>query len=191
MSSASSFHVIRSIPYVGGPRGCRCPMTRRHPMSASALRLAVPLHSLSYRCVSVRIHCTSRLGTAMPSLFHPPLVHSFPCQSQRVLSFSILVPATPVLSVSSRVEAPLYESYPSRFSALQHAAFLFHLAALPVLPVVPYLRIVGHVVSPRFRLLPTRSGPCRCCAIGTGRAGHRSPATRARSPRPWGSSRGC
>ena len=156
MSSASSFHVIRSIPYVGGPRGCRCPMTRRHPMSASALRLAVPLHSLSYRCVAVRIHCTSALGT----------------------------------SVSPRVEAPLYESYPSRFSALQHAAFLFHLAALPVLPVVPYLRIVGHVVSPRFRLLPTRSGPCRCCATGTDRAGDRSPATRARSPRPWGSSRG-
>lgn len=151
-------------------------MTRRHPMSASALRLAVPLHSLSYRCVSVRIHCTSCLGTAKPSPLSSIL---FRRQSQRVLS------------VSSRVEAPLYESYPSRFSALQHAAFLFHLAALPVLPVVPYLRIVGHVVSPRFRLLPTRSGPCRCCAIGTGRAGHRSPATRARSPRPWGSSRGC
>lgn len=106
MSSASSFHVIRSIPYVGGPRGCRCPMTRRHPMSASALRLAVPLHSLSYRCVAVRIHCTSCLGTAKPSLFHPPLVHSFPCQSQRILSLSILIPATRFLSVSSRVEAP-------------------------------------------------------------------------------------
>lgn len=91
MSSASSFHVIRSIPYVGGPRGCRCPMTRRHPMSASALRLAVPLHSLSYRCVSVRIHCTSRLGTAMPSPISSIL---FRRQSQRVLS------------VSPRVEAP-------------------------------------------------------------------------------------
>lgn len=181
MSSASSFHVIRSIPYVGGPRGCRCPMTRRHPMSASALRLAVPLHSLSYRCVSVRIHCTSRLGTAMPSLFHPPLVHSFPCQSQRVLSLSILIPATRFLSLS-----PLVLAFPSHCVS----QFLYS-AALPVLPVVPYLRIVGHVVSPRFRLLPTRSGPCRCCAIGTGRAGHRSPATRARSPRPWGSSRGC
>lgn len=174
MSSASSFHVIRSIPYVGGPRGCRCPMTRRHPMSASALRLAVPLHSLSYRCVSVRIHCTSRLGTAIASL-----VYSFPPP----------VAACPFRLTSRR--GPSHISYPSRFSALQHAAFLFHLAALPVLPVVPYLRIVGHVVSPRFRLLPTRSGPCRCCAIGTGRAGHRSPATRARSPRPWGSSRGC
>lgn len=85
---------------------------------------------------------------------------------------------------------PSHISYPSRFSALQHAAFPFHLAALPVLPVVPYLRIVGHVVSPRFRLPPTRSGPCRCCATGTGRAGDRSPATRARSPRPWGSSQG-
>ena len=133
MSSASSFHVIRSIPYVGGPRGCRCPMTRRHPMSASALRLAVPLHSLSYRCVSVRIHCTSRLGTAMPSLFHPPLVHSFPLPvaacpfllnsspsntgpfrfisrrgpSVRIVSLSVQRPSTRCLSFPSRSFAGL------------------------------------------------------------------------------------
>ena len=108
----------------GGPRGCRCPMTRRHPMSASALRLAVPLHSLSYRCVAVRIHCTSALGTAIASL-----VYSFPPP----------VAACPFRLTSRR--GPSHISYPSRFSALQHAAFPFHLAALPVLPVVPYLRI--------------------------------------------------
>ena len=191
MSSASSFHVIRSIPYVGGPRGCRCPMTRRHPMSASALRLAVPLHSLSYRCVSVRIHCTSRLGTAMPSLFHPPLVHSFPLP---VAACPFLLNSSPsntgpfrfisrrgpsVRIVSLSVQRPSTRcfSFPSRsFAGLTRGA------------VSAYM---GRAVSPLWRPPPTRSGPCRCCAIGTGRAGHRSPATRARSPRPWGSSRGC
>lgn len=159
--------------------------------SQSPPRIALPFHLPSYRCVSVRIHCTSRLGTAMPSLFHPPLVHSFPLP---VAACPFLLNSSPSNTGPFRFisrRGPSHISYPSRFSALQHAAFPFPLAASPVLPVVPYLRIVGHVVSPRFRLLPTRSGPCRCCAIGTGRAGHRSPATRARSPRPWGSSRGC
>lgn len=153
MSSASSFHVIRSVPYVGGPRGCRCPMTRRHPMSASALRLAVPLHSLSYRCVAVRIHCTSALGTAASR----PLAH--------IISLSVQRPSTRCFSFPSR-----------SFAGLTRGA------------VSAYM---GRAVSPLWRPPPTRSGPCRCCAIGTGRAGHRSPATRARSPRPWGSSRGC
>ena len=100
MSSASSFHVIRSIPYVGGPRGCRCPMTRRHPMSASALRLAVPLHSLSYRCVAVRIHCTSALGTSVsprveaPRTYHIPL-GSAPFNTLLFLSISQLCRSYP------------------------------------------------------------------------------------------------
>lgn len=172
MSSASSFHVIRSIPYVGGPRGCRCPMTRCHPMSASALRLAVPLHSLSYRCVAVRIHCTSALGTALSRLF-------FSAASRSVSFPSHLAsrPLAHIISLSVQRPSTRCFSFPSRsFAGLTRGA------------VSAYM---GRAVSPLWRPPPTRSGPCRCCAIGTGRAGHRSPATRARSPRPWGSSRGC
>lgn len=53
---------------------------------------------------------------------------------------------------------------------------------------VSAMRVAGVTPQPSP---PTRSDPCRCCATGTGRAGDRSQAIRARSPRPWGSSRGC
>lgn len=147
------------------------------PSSYERIR-AAPRDSSPFPFVSVRFGA------------NPLHVVSWHCQAiaSLVYSFPPPVAACPFRLISRR--GPSHISYPSRFSALQHAAFPFHLAALPVLPVVPYLRIVGHVVSPRFRLLPTRSGPCRCCATGTDRAGDRSPATRARSPRPWGSSRG-
>ena len=100
-----------------------------------------------------------------------PYRDSFPFQSQRVLSLSILVPATPVLSISLRIATSLIRS----------------LAGLTRGAVSAY---VGHAAS-LGRPPPTRSGPCRCCATGTGRAVRRSRAIRARSPRPWGSSRGC
>ena len=106
---------------------------------------------------------------ANPQLVHSPLRSPLTCAAFRIHLIAIRFTLIPCQFVTARIP----------------------LAASPVLPVVPYLRIVGHVVSPRFRLPPTRSGPCRCCATGTGRAGDRSPATRARSPRPWGSSRGC
>ena len=99
--------------------------------SQSPPRIALSFHLPSYRCVAVRIHCTSCLGTAKPSLFHPPLVHSFPCQSQRVLSLSILIPATRFLSLS-----PLVLAFPSHCVS----QFLYS-AASPVLPAVPYLRM--------------------------------------------------
>lgn len=173
-----------------GPGNRRGPMTRCHPMSASPRRIALPFHLPSYRCVSVRIHCTSRLGTAMPSLFHPPLVHSFPLP---VAACPFLLNSSPsntgpfrfisrrgpsVRIVSLSVQRPSTRclSFPSRsFAGLTRGA------------VSAYM---GRAVSPRFRLPPTRGGPFRCCATGTGRAGDRSPATRARSPRPWGSSQG-
>ena len=128
------------------------------------------------------------------SSFSSPLV-SVRCGANplHVVSWHCLAIASPVysllvISVSSRVEAPLYESYPSRLNALLHSAFPSRsLAGLTRGAVSAY---VGHAAS-LGRPPPTRSGPCRCCAIGTGRAGDRSPATRARSPRPWGSSRGC
>lgn len=106
---------------------------------------------------------------ANPQLVHSPLRSPLTCAAFRIHLIAIRFTLIPCQFVTARIP----------------------LAASPVLPVVPYLRIVGHVVSPRFRLPPTRSGPFRCCATGTGRAGDRSPATRARSPRPWGSSRGC
>lgn len=114
MSSASSFHVIRSVPYVGGPRGCRCPMTRRHPMSASALRLAVPLHSLSYRCVAVRIHCTSALGTSVsprveaPRTYHIPL-GSAPFNTLLFLSISQLCRSYPWCRIGGNLTKALFD----------------------------------------------------------------------------------
>lgn len=86
-------------------------------------------------------------------------------------------PLAHIISLSVQRPSTRCLSFPSRsFAGLTRGA------------VSAYM---GRAVSPLWRPPPTRSGPCRCCAIGTGRAGHRSPATRARSPRPWGSSRGC
>lgn len=86
-------------------------------------------------------------------------------------------PSVRIVSLSVQRPSTRCFSFPSRsFAGLTRGA------------VSAYM---GRAVSPLWRPPPTRSGPCRCCAIGTGRAGHRSPATRARSPRPWGSSRGC
>lgn len=158
--------------------------------SQSPPRIALPFHLPSYRCVAVRIHCTSRLGTAMPSLFHPPLVHSFPLP---VAACPFLLNSSPsntgpfrfisrrgpsVRIVSLSVQRPSTRclSFPSRsFAGLTRGA------------VSAY---VGHSAS-LGRPPPTRSGPCHCCATGTDRAVRRSLAILARSPRPWGSSRGC
>lgn len=113
----------------------------------------------------------------------------------------------PFLSVASRSV-----SFPSQFYSQQYRSFPFHLASRSLctnrIPLGSLQRAsipsrsfagltrgavsayVGHSAS-LGRPPPTRSGPCHCCATGTDRAVRRSPAIRARSPRPWGSSRGC
>lgn len=136
--------------------------SRPHEPLSSYERITAP-YCTSFPSPLVSVRCG-----ANPQLVHSPLRSPLTCAAFRIHLIAIRFTLIPCQFVTARIP----------------------LAASPVLPVVPYLRIVGHVVSPRFRLPPTRSGPCRCCATGTGRAGDRSPATRARSPRPWGSSQG-
>lgn len=159
-------------------------MTRRQPMSASLPYVAIPFHLPSYRYVAVRIRCAS-VGTKRLYSISFRSYHSessqFRCQSQRVLSVSchcrhrLASPsrshALHFLSISLRIATSLFRS----FAGLTRGA------------VSAY---VGHSAS-LGRPPPTRSGPCRCCATGTGRAVRRNRAIRARSPRSWGSSRGC
>ena len=90
----------------------------------AAPRGSSPFPFVSVRCGANPLHVSSWHCLAIASL-----VYSFPPP----------VAACPFRLTSRR--GPSHISYPSRFSALQHAAFPFHLAALPVLPVVPYLRI--------------------------------------------------
>lgn len=79
--------------------------------SQSPPRIALPFHLPSYRCV-VRCESTARRVLALPSHRYSTLLLSIPfrCQSQRVLSLSILIPATRFLSLS-----PLRISLPSLF----------------------------------------------------------------------------
>lgn len=123
---------------------------------------ANPLHVSSWHCLSHRL---SRLffSAASRSVSFPS--HLASRSLAHIIFLSVQRPSTRCFSFPSR-----------SFAGLTRGA------------VSAYM---GRAVSPLWRPPPTRSGPCRCCAIGTGRAGHRSPATRARSPRPWGSSRGC
>ncbi len=75
---------------------------------------------------------------------NPLHVVSWHCQAIAIPPSSCPFLSVPVVACPFRLTSrrgPSHISYPSRFSALQHAAFPFHLAALPVLPVVPYLRI--------------------------------------------------
>lgn len=126
---------------------------------------ANPLHVASWHCHAIAI---------------PPSSCPFLSVTSRSVSFPSHLASRPlahIISLSVQRPSTRCFSFPSRsFAGLTRGA------------VSAYM---GRAVSPLWRPPPTRSGPCRCCAIGTGRAGHRSPATRARSPRPWGSSRGC
>ena len=148
------------------------------PSSYERIRVAPrgssPFPFVSVRCGANPLHVSSWHCLAIASLVYsfPPPVAACPFRltsrrgpSVRIVSLSVQRPSTRCLSFPSR-----------SFAGLTRGA------------VSAYM---GRAVSPLWRPPPTRSGPCRCCAIGTGRAGHRSPATRARSPRPWGSSRGC
>lgn len=127
---------------------------------------ANPLHVASWHCQAIAIPPSS-----CPFLSVPVAACPFPLNSNPSNTVPFPLAACPRLSIPLRIAISLFRS----FAGLTRSA------------VSAY---VGHSAS-LGRPPPTRSGPCRCCAIGTGRAGHRSPATRARSPRPWGSSRGC
>lgn len=169
---------------MGGPRSRRGPMTRRHPMSASPRRLALHFHLPSYRCVAVRIRCAS-VGTkrlySISFRSHHSESSQFRCQSQRVLSVSCHCRHR--LASPSRSHALHFLPISLRIAT----SLIRSLAGLTRGAVSAYVGLAASLGRPP----PTRSGPCRCCATGTGRAVRRSRAIRARSPRPWGSSRGC
>ena len=132
-----------------------------------------PFLSVASRSVSFPSHFASFRGVSISLLFSSLSIRN---GSHRRGSFLLLLTAGPrtsplSLSISLRIATSLFRS----FAGLTRGA------------VSAY---VGHAAS-LGRPPPTRSGPCRCCATGTSLAVRRSQAIRARSPRPWGSSRGC
>lgn len=160
--------------------------------------------TLSNRYPALLCFSVSRPSLSFPLPIHLPPSRStpFPFDAKPVLSFplpfdSALVSAVSIQRVGchlcsyQHVSLPFHDiSTPSHFRSRHSSRRIA--AASPVLPSsVPCCVSVGEEgrVSPP-RPPPRRSDPCRCCATGTGRAGDRSPATRARSPRPSGSSRG-
>lgn len=154
-------------------------MPRAPHCATSTSRGAWPWPPQTSRCPRRALRCesTARQLLALPSHRLSRLFFSAASRSVSFPSHLASRPLAHIISLSVQRPSTRCFSFPSRsFAGLTRGA------------VSAYM---GRAVSPLWRPPPTRSGPCRCCAIGTGRAGHRSPATRARSPRPWGSSRGC
>ena len=116
--------------------------------------------SISLRIGAFRCESTARRVLALPCHRYSTLLLSIPfrCQSQRVLSFSILVPATPVLSVSPRVEAPRTYHIP--------------------LGSAPFNTLLFLSISQLCRSYPW----CRICVYGS--RGQSSLATSSHSKRP-------
>ena len=110
-------------------------MRPHDPLSSYERISALLCPSLPSPFVSVRFG-------ANPQLVHSPLRSPLTCAAFRIHLIAGRSTSTPCQFVTHRINT-----------------VPFPLAASPVLPVVPYLRIVGHVVSPRFRLLPTRMRP--------------------------------
>lgn len=151
----------------------------------AAPRGSSPFPFVSVRCGANPLHVSSWHCLAIASLvysFPPPvaacpfLLNSSPSNTGPFRFISRRGPSVRIVSLSVQRPSTRCLSFPSRsFAGLTRGA------------VSAY---VGHSAS-LGRPPPTRSGPCRCCATGTDRAVRRSPAILARSPRPWGSSRGC
>ena len=74
----------------------------------------------------------------MPSLFHPPLVHSFPLP---VAACPFLLNSTPSNTGPFRFISRRGPSVRIVSLSVPYNALPFHLAASPVLPEVPYLRM--------------------------------------------------
>lgn len=138
---------------------------------------ANPLHVVSWHCQAIAIPPSSCPFLSVPVAACPFLLNSSPSNTGPFRFISRRGPSVRIVSLSVQRPSTRCLSFPSRsFAGLTRGA------------VSAYM---GRAVSPLRRPPPTRSGPCRCCATGRGRAGDRSRAIRARSPRPWGSSRGC
>lgn len=137
---------------------------------------ANPLHVASWHCHAIAIPPSSCPFLSVPVAACPFLLNSSPSNTGPFRFISRRGPSVRIVSLSVQRPSTRCLSFPSRsFAGLTRGA------------VSAY---VGHSAS-LGRPPPTRSGPCHCCATGTDRAVRRSPAILARSPRPWGSSRGC